>query len=405
MGRIDTELSIGPVRLSLSCDGTHEAGAEVDGFPIRYTASHAVAGNADSLACAFLLPSLAADRVLVLDDPIDEGLCKNIPRIATICKEWWHYAPARIEACTVNRRPQGDEGLFFTSGVDSFFTLMRNRDRIRYLVNVHGFDIALHDTDRFENSAAAIETVAEQLSLEPIFVHTNLREHPTFNALPWPVTHIAALASVGHLLQPHLRRIHIAGSDVPPPHGSHPSLDCLWSSNAVEMINDEDGIRRLDKVRAIGDWDVAQRNLKVCWENRSANLNCSVCEKCVRTQAQLATAGVLEHFETFLPGSLAARIDNLPVAEGALISQWRDIRNQISQPTVRSAVDRLLARSAFDIRLHKIERRLWGSASFAGITPRRLKELDARLFGGRARRLYQAFRHSAYERGIKRARK
>lgn len=288
---MEPNLLVGPISEVHAEDAIHKIRADVDGAAVWFSSERTLSANPDALACAFLIPAMAADRPLKLHEPVDATLLANFTRIAEIFHDWWNFSIPEVRAETCKRTPNGGTGMFFTAGVDSFFTLWRNRERIDYLINVHGFDIELDDTDRFDQSSTAIRKVAEGLAIEPIFVRTNLRDHPTFRSLSWIITHIAALAAIGHVLSPWLQRIYVASSDAPPPHGTHPSLDILWTSNAVEIINNEPGIARLDKVQAIGHWPLAQQFLKVCWENRAQSLNCGECEKCVRTQAQLAAAG------------------------------------------------------------------------------------------------------------------
>ena len=50
---------------------------------------------------------------------------------------------------------------------------------------------------------------------------------------------------------------------------------------------------RMDKVRGIADWPVAQAHLNVCFKEGQ---NCGVCEKCRRTQLELYALGKLDQF-------------------------------------------------------------------------------------------------------------
>jgi hypothetical protein len=322
--------------------------------------------------CAFFLPALAARRAISSVAPIDRTLRSNLERAAEIAGRFWGYSGPMPEAPLTDRTPVGTTGQFFTGGVDSFYTLRRNLDRVRCLVNVHGFDIELGDTDRFARSNALLQRVAESLSMELVSVATDLRRHPLFRSISWEVTHVAALASVAHALAPVLGRVHVAGSDVSPPWGSHPSLDRLWSSSAVTIVNDEEGVRRLDKVKAIADWQPVHGSLKVCWENRTADLNCGVCEKCVRTQAQFAAVGRLGDLRTFPPGDLVQRINGIRCIHEELDRQWRDIRNETDDRHLRTAIDRLLRRSFLLSRTRNAFRS-------AGLTRNRIR----RLTGGR----------------------
>jgi hypothetical protein len=75
------------------------------------------------------------------------------------------------------------------------------------------------------------------------------------------------------------------------PLGSHPMLDPLWSTKAVEILHDGCEASRLDKVRCIQGDPLARKLLRVCWRNVGREMNCGVCEKCVRTRICLEIVG------------------------------------------------------------------------------------------------------------------
>ena len=76
---------------------------------------------------------------------------------------------------------------------------------------------------------------------------------------------------------------------------SHPALDPLWSTEAVEVVHDGAETRRVDKVAALAASPLALRYLRVCWENRGGAYNCGRCGKCMRTMVDLDLAGALGH--------------------------------------------------------------------------------------------------------------
>lgn len=330
----------------------------VDGETLWFRSDKELTASNEAMISAFLLQSLGQRRPIVPPGPIDETFAENIPEISRIAKEYWGFDGELPKAETYGGSPQTDRaGMFFTGGVDSFYTLKRNLAEVSCLINVHGFDIKLTDTARFEASLSGLKTVAEALDLELIVVETNLREHTTFGSLNWEVTHVAALASVAHGLQKHLSAVRVASSDVPPPWGSNPALDKLWSSAALRVINDEYGVSRFDKVREIVDWPPVHKFLKVCWQNLSADLNCGYCEKCLRTQvALLAAGGDLKDFKTFPDKDIVEGLDNLKFAAVSLHGQWRKIMRELNDPLLRSAIQRLLFRSRIKAVIQRLRR-------------------------------------------------
>ena len=117
-------------------------------------------------------------------------------------------------------------------------------------------------------------------------------------------SHGAFLASIGHLLSSFFRRIYI-----PATHtyanaaihllGSHPALDPLWSTEALEFIHDGCEATRIDKAALIAKSDVALNFLRVCFQGPNRPYNCGRCEKCIRTMINLHIAGALDRCTTF----------------------------------------------------------------------------------------------------------
>lgn len=297
------------IEVSVGQESPNRIAVTLAGAPVFIEADTGLAARIEAGLAAALLPALAGGATLVCRQPADTVFLANLHEIARIAAEWWRWRnrdPVRCEGAA-GPAAAGGQAMFFTGGVDSFCTLLRRGREVEALINIHGFDIPLADRARQAAAGAGIDAVAQALSKRAVHVATDLRQHPLFNTLSWEITHVAALASVAHALSLQFGRVFLASSDVPPPWGSHPMLDGLWSSGALALVNDGAELSRLDKVRMIAGSDLVHWHLKVCWENRSAALNCGACEKCVRTQAQFAAVGALGRLGVFPPGDLAAR--------------------------------------------------------------------------------------------------
>jgi hypothetical protein len=134
-----------------------------------------------------------------------------------------------------------------------------------------------------------------------IEVETNLKQFGE-PYVRWNMYVGSALASVGLLLSPRLRRVYIPSTgsyaDLSPD-GSHPLLDPLWSTESVTFVHDGGEATRVEKVMALARNEVALQYLRVCWENRDGKYNCGRCEKCLRTMVSLTIADALEECATF----------------------------------------------------------------------------------------------------------
>ena len=313
-------------------------------------ASTALTPRAKSVLSAAFFPALAGGYDVTGDGEVDKVFKENTDKLAVIASEWWSWKarnPISMPSAPAVPKPRGDAAMFFTGGVDSFCSLLRHPAEIQGLINVHGFDIPLTDTQRYATAKIWIENVARVCKIEPVYVTTNLRENTVFDGMNWEINHVSALSCVAHLLAGHFGRIFLASTDVPPPWGSNERIDPLWTSGNLQIINDGWHLSRLEKVKFISGSQLVHKYLKVCWENRSSDLNCGYCEKCVRTQAEFAAAGTYECLETFPRGPLVEKIEGIRFLDSHLVKQWGDIRREIKDPAVKKAIDRLLRRSRF----------------------------------------------------------
>jgi hypothetical protein len=95
-------------------------------------------------------------------------------------------------------------------------------------------------------------------------------------------------------------------------------------------------LSRLEKIKLIARNKAVVDNIRVCWEGKVAGNNCGTCEKCVRTQLELAVVGIEQHdnFELVLsPGmilgirppneiQLTYYMEILAIAESNHLSVW-----------------------------------------------------------------------------------
>ena len=198
---------------------------------------------------------------------------------------------------------------FLSGGVDGLHMLMRNRRLyrpddaayIRDALFIHGFDIGKRaykpEMERFERARESLRALADETGLRLITCRTNLRHLPSKPDF-WYYRHNgAALAAVGHAAIRDSAFLFIGAShDIanPVPIGSHPAVDGLFSSQRVTIVHDGARYSRFQKVRELASWPTALAALRVCPGNPGNELNCGVCEKCLRTRLELLAADVEE---------------------------------------------------------------------------------------------------------------
>ena len=316
----------------------------------------ALAPVPEAFASAFLIPAAARQRTLAFDAPLSGTWLDASGKVLELASSWWGYragppGAARRTDLTVHRANRRERtALAFSGGVDSFYSLLRRPGGVDLIVAGHGLDIPLTDAARMARFEASVREVGASLGIENVVVRTNLREHPDFAGVSWERTHGGALAAIGHLLGEAASRFVISSSAARAdahPWGSHWQLDPLWSTGRVTVEHFGDSIRRGEKLAALGAEPLVQRHLRVCWANRDDRLNCSRCEKCIRTEVVLAMYGMLDRFEVFdSPATLAERIAGVPriPVRATMIPYRRALRSGLDRDVAR-AVRALLLRS------------------------------------------------------------
>lgn len=261
------------------------------------------------LVCGFML-ALASGEDVDIDADIDEHLTKNLRGINAIFNQWFHTRHwVAISAGKLCREAhsEGRNGLFFSGGVDSMFSLINaERDvperRADDLIAVWGFDINLTEREEFLLLQQNLEHVASSFGKRLIPVITNLRSAGEPYHHEWGLKgHGAALATIAHLLSPGYSEVRIASSfDYRTifPWGSHPFTDPIFSSSGLTIVHDGAAYSRVEKTALIARFPQALAVLHVCNKRDSAD-NCSHCGKCIRTMITLDIVGARNRSPAF----------------------------------------------------------------------------------------------------------
>lgn len=270
---------------------------------------------ADAFLAACLPLAMARGEPLMIQGSVSERLYWSSQRLMQILDLWWpELQPIRVTAKRVRRARAPSRGrsagMFFTLGMDSFYTLLRRvndkQPPLTHLLFVHGFDIRLEDQAFFNTVRSNLELVAREHDKTLLLFSSNLRKLSD-EILNWGIYHGAALASVGLLLQECLERIFIPASNSYAslfPWGAHTLTDPLWSTECLVFEHEGAHVEREGKYALVGSNRTAQQVLRCCWENRGNRYNCGECEKCLRTMLGLKIVGALGQAATF-PDSIS----------------------------------------------------------------------------------------------------
>ena len=305
----------------------------------------------EAFISAFLLPAMFRGAPLLIEGEISPPWRANLAGLMKIFESWWGYPSIPILSAHRQRtcpRTTGKTALFFTGGVDSFYSLLKGDMKVDYLVYVHGFDIPLLDQRRFELLKRSLDVIAAQTQTRLMVIRSNLREHPLFTSINWEKTHGGALASIAHILEEV--KTFIVSSSYPntcdKPFGSHFKTDPLWATDDFSIRYMGGEYWRWQKLAMIADHPLVQRHLHVCWENRDQQLNCSRCEKCLRTMVSLVLCGKLAECRVFTNrDSIAMNIHRIGSIDADLISVYEKFLDGELPTDIRGAIEALIERS------------------------------------------------------------
>lgn len=264
-----------------------------------------VAAGDAFLAPGAILAMEHGERRLVLDAETCPFLVDGVQVALDVLRDWYGGEPPRLET-EVRSRPLATgprrSALAFSGGVDSTYTLWRNR---RTIPSSHPGRIAdgflVQSLGRAPYNARAMEAVhriAEAAGLTLISVFTNLRELDPRSEF-WERKLLGAgVAAIGHLFPARIQDLVLASTyrvDMIHPYGSHPMIDPLYSSYEVRIRHGAFDVSRLQKTRALLEWDVVAANLNVCVKREPLAddvLNCGECPKCLRTRLTYLALGI-----------------------------------------------------------------------------------------------------------------
>ncbi|MDW3207336.1 MAG: hypothetical protein R8L07_17495 [Alphaproteobacteria bacterium] len=296
-------------------------------IPIRSAATPFV------LAC--LQTSMLEGEAVRHEGRLDPGLTDGVARGQEIQSEWFDYL-TQVPITGSDKARLGDQGgnallpgrgvaCCFSGGVDSWYSLIKNRESITHLLLVRGFDIDLENGNLWEQALDHARRVADALGLGLITCETNLRmiadprhRHwgAKFDGDFWgQALHGAALAAVAHAAAGTIGTLIVPATHTVQqfkPWGSSPVLDPQWSGAHLNIVHDGCELDRVRKVFEIAEHAVAVENLRVCHSNTD-ELNCCRCEKCIRTMIALKLCGALHLATTFPDHHALAKLHRLDV--------------------------------------------------------------------------------------------
>jgi len=254
-----------------------------------------------------LLPLAAVlGERLRIEGSVSPQLLGNARVAGDLMQRWWGVAPVSVEAegSAIERPAGAATGLFFTRGVDSWYSALLSKaggipESITHLIYAPDFDRQYSAGTR-RRALELTREAGRSLGLPLIPTSCNARELLD-RFINWERSHGGVLAGIGLAMGGGISTLITSSTmdlEHQVPWGSHHALDPLWSTErtSVRMVGAE--ASRTRKVAFIAASDLALSSLKVCWRE-DIDTNCGRCEKCLRTQCALAIVAALDRADVF----------------------------------------------------------------------------------------------------------
>ena len=312
---------------------------------------------ADAALAACLMPAMRHGGTLAMAEPVSPRLLRGAREYEAIQRAWsqgWKIGAGPLRELDLQvpageprrKQPTGRVAAFFSGGVDSF-ALLDSEPDVTDAIFVRGADILSglpHQANLADEVEPRLRQAASELGLELHVIETNVRELSDPLA-PWEAYFACPLIAVALLLEPLFDRVLIAGdtdyaTQLLIDYGAIWNVERLWSTEALEICDWGGRLNREQRHRLVVDDPVAQRTLRVCWQNRGGAYNCGRCQKCSRSMLSFEAWGVRERMLTFPPELDLEAVAALEIHQMIEVVEWED-----TLETVRAAGRRDLERA------------------------------------------------------------
>lgn len=309
----------------------------------------------DAFLIGCLPTAMTLGTPMVIDGDLSPRLLRNLPTTQAVFSKWYpELRPVQIDARSSSPRPAANgagTAVFFSGGVDSLYSTYKNLADITALVLVHGFDMPLENFALRERVSSRLQTAATGLGRDLIEISTNIRSL-TDQHVSWARAQFGpALAAVAVMLGSRVDRVLVPSSESYAhlePCGSHPLLDPLWSTEAVEIVHDGAEASRNEKVEYLARMPGALAHLRVCWKNPDNRYNCGRCEKCLRTMLNLLTVDALDLAPVFDAELDARALEEMPITLDLVYfhidENLRRLRQKGTRPELVAALQKAVTR-------------------------------------------------------------
>ena len=281
-------------------------------FRVEEEHASLVSDLSDAALVALLIPAMSTGESMHLGGRVSERLMFNLNRLQTVLRivlpnlRKIDVSSASIE-CSGSRASGVATG--FSAGIDSyavladyFFQARHDGYKVTHLLfNNVGAHWAGGES-LFERRYARLRPVADRMALPLVKVNSNVDQF--YEGFTFELTHTFRNASVGLLLQRGIGTFLYASgygygsAFIGPADSSNYSESAtlpLMSTATLDAQSVGSEYTRVEKTLRLVDITETHDTLDVCWfDHPGPSVNCSNCDKCLRTMATLDLSGRLE---------------------------------------------------------------------------------------------------------------
>ena len=273
--------------------------------------------KADAFLVAVLPFAMMAQKdIRIVGVPVSEMLYWNLTHeyIPALCKYSEIYNNISINTDITNEKYNAcGVGTGFSAGVDSFYTVLRNleqRTNSYNLTHLTFFNVGAcgYGTDHggdaaqlvFKERVEQFKPVVDSLGLELVAVNSNLNDFKPVN-YNW-IHSFRSTSAVLALQKLFSNYYYSSGAPLTYftlDHHDSANYDILstrcFSTETTSIFSVGLWESRMEKVQFISNYPVTFDVLNVC---NDSEMNCCVCDKCIRTMGELYSIGKLEKYKT-----------------------------------------------------------------------------------------------------------
>lgn len=267
-----------------------------------------ISADATAFLAAVLLPCMKTKENIYIDGSVSKKFLINANKIMTLIRKGTNdlsQISIRSKIVKEDKKESTNRGLFFTAGVDSFYTYLKHKkekNAITYFILVQGFTIPSENEPFFTQVKKTVQKIAKDEGIKAIIIKTNIGAIVE-ERLAGNFSRRGAFAAIALFLRNGLNQVYIANAVKNShlfPYNLQKEIETLWSTETFSLQSDGGEYDHFEKIiNSISTSSLALNYLRVCPQNIIENYNCSRCYKCLITMIYLTCANALDKTQTF----------------------------------------------------------------------------------------------------------